>query len=170
MNLGQSMLTIGALMLLSIIMLGVNRNNLTTSTLLYDTKFGILATSLGTSIIEEANSKSFDLATADSADSNLNSLTSPYSLGPAPGEVYPNFNDVDDFNGFRDTIKNLPSAEYRIYCQVYYVDPFVYGPDKKVNYRTWHKKVSVFVTSPTMNDGKDTVKLSSIYSYWYFIE
>jgi MSHA pilin protein MshD len=164
------MLTIGALMLLSIIMLGVNRNNLNTSSILYDTKFGILATSLGTSIIEEANGKSFDLATADSADSILNHLTSPYNLGPATGEVYPNFNDVDDFNGFRDTIKNLRSAEFRINCKVYYVDPLVSGADKKVNYRTWHKKICVYVTSPTMNDGKDTVKLSSIYSYWYFIE
>lgn len=170
MGLGQTILTIGAITLLMVIMLGVNTNNLQTMTFLQDTKFGVLATSLGTSIIEEANAKAFDLATADSADSNVNHLTSPIGLGPAPGEKYPYFNDVDDFNGFKDTISNMKSAKYFVKCQVYYVDPFASGTEKKVNYRTWHKKISVFITSPSMNDGRDTVKVSSIYSYWYFIQ
>jgi hypothetical protein len=170
MNLGQSLLTIGALTLLSLIVLTVNRNNLNTETILYSTKFEILAASLGTSLLEEANGKAFDLATADSADSNISHLTSPGSLGPAPGEHYPNFNDMDDFNGYKKTIDNLPSAEYKIRSEVYYVDPFTTGPDKKVNYRTWHKRINVYVTSPSMNKERDTVKLSSIFSYWYFIE
>lgn len=170
MNLGQSLLTIGALTLLSVIVLTVNRNNLNTETILHASKFGILAVSLGTSILEEANGKAFDLATADSADSNISHLTSPASLGPAPGEHYPNYNDLDDFNGFETTIKNLPSAEYNISAKVFYVDPFTTGPDKKVNYRTWHKKINVYVTSPSMNNERDTVKLSSIFSYWYFIQ
>ena len=170
MNLGQSLLTIGALTLLSIIVLTINRNNLNTETSLNESKFGLLAVSLGTSILEEANGKPFDLATADSSTSNIANLTSPGSMGPAYNEHYPNFNDLDDFHGFQTTIKNLPSAEYKIAAEVYYVDPFTTGPDKKVNYRTLHKKINVYVTSPSMNDGKDTVKLSSIYSYWYFIE
>lgn len=91
-------------------------------------------------------------------------------MGPAPGEHYPDFNDLDDFDGFETTINNLPSAEYNISAKVYYVDPFTTGPDKKVNYRTWHKKINVYVTSPSMNNERDTVKLSSIYSYWYFIQ
>lgn len=57
MNLGQSLLTIGALTLLSIMVLTINRNNLNTETILHESKFGILAVSLGTSILEEANGK-----------------------------------------------------------------------------------------------------------------
>jgi hypothetical protein len=88
MNSGHSMMAVGAMLLLSLTILGLNSRFLSTSNVLYNTKFGILAVSLGTSIIEEANSKAFDLAGADDAISDVNQLTSPGGLGPAGGETY----------------------------------------------------------------------------------
>ena len=168
MNTGQSLITIGAMMLLSITVLRVNNNLLSTNTTLMDTKFGVLAVSLGTSIIEEANKKAFDLAGSDDAIASIDLLTAPNGMGPAPGEVYPDYNDFDDFNGFVDTVSNLPSANFVISCSVYYIEPT--NPDVKVNYRTWHKKIDVAITSPNMgnNEDRDTVRLSSVFSYWYF--
>ena len=60
MNTGQMMITIAAMMLLTVVILRVNTNFFNTSNLMYETKFGVMAVSLGTSIIEEASSKAFD--------------------------------------------------------------------------------------------------------------
>jgi hypothetical protein len=133
-----------------------------------DTKFGVLAVSLGTSLIEEASKKAFDLAGSDDAISNLSALTAPEGLGPAFGEFYPNYNDFDDYDGLLDTIDTMPSAKFVMACEVCYIDPA--NPDQKVNYRTWHKKLTVKITSPSMgnDESRDTIKLSSVFSYWYF--
>jgi len=163
MNTGESLITIAAMLLLALTVLRVNSNILGTDTVLMDTKFGVLAVSLATSIIEEANKKSFDQADTADAVNDVNLLTAPASLGPSAGEVYPNFDDFDDFNGFKDTVTNLPSAVFNVSCQVCYINPT--NPDVVSGSRTWHKKITVFVTSPSMTD---TFKLASIYSYWYF--
>ena len=86
MSSGHTMLSVGAMLLLSITILGINGKFLNTSTVLYNTKFGVLAVSLGTSIVEEANGKAFDLAGSEDAITDLSVLTAPGSLGPAGGE------------------------------------------------------------------------------------
>lgn len=173
MNTGHSMLAVGAMMLLGVTILGINGKFLNTSTVLYNTKFGVLAVSLGTSIIEEANGKAFDLAGSSNAITDLSQLTSPSWLGPASGEYYPNFNDFDDYNGLNktDTIKidSKAFAVFKTICKVYYVSES--NPSVVSSVRTWHKRIDVAVTSPSMknaNNKQDTVKLSSVYSYWKF--
>jgi MSHA pilin protein MshD len=163
MSSGHMLLSMGAMMLLSTILLRLNSNILNTTSTLDETKFGILATSLGTSIIEEANSKAFDLVTDGDAVSDVNSLTDPNGLGPASGEVYPFFNDFDDFNGLSKIISTMPSAVFKESCAVHYVSAM--DPSIIVNTKTWHKRIDVFITSPSI---RDTVKLSSVCSYWYF--
>ena len=163
MNTGQSLVTLAALMLLSVTVLRVNSNLLSTDSVLMDTKFGVLAVSLGTSIIEEANKKAFDLAGSDDAITNLSLLTSPGSLGPSSGEIYPDFNDFDDYHGLIKRVDNMPSAIYDLHCKVYYINPA--NPNVNANVKTWHKKIEVEVTSPNM---ADTIRISSVFSYWYF--
>ena len=163
MNTGESLITIAAMMLLSLTVLSVNNNLLSTDTVLMETKFGVLAVSLATSVIEEANKKPFDEAGIDDAISDITSLTDPDNLGPSGGETYPDYDDFDDYNGYTKHISNLPSAEFDISCQVCYVNPA--KPDSAANIKTWHKKITVNVTSPS---SRDTFNLSSVYSYWYF--
>ena len=168
MNTGQSLLSIGALLLLSITVLRVNNKILSTDTVLQDSKFGILATSLATSIIEKATKKAFDANTSEDPVTSVSALTD-YPLGPGSWEDPPDScNDFDDFNGYKDTIRNLPSAEFYIECDVYYVNPN--NLDGYSSSRTWHKKLDVTVTSPNMgnNNQRDSIKLSTIYSYWHF--
>ena len=111
MNTGQSLLSIGALFLLSLTILRVNNSILTTDSVMMDSKFGILATSIATSLIEKASKKAFDANTFENGVSNLNELTEASALGPGSGESAPDAcNDFDDFDGYTDQITNLPSA------------------------------------------------------------
>lgn len=166
MNSGQMLITIAALMLLSLVILRVNNSFFSTSSVMLDTKFGVLAVSLATSIIEEANSKAFDKATDTTSVSVTTSLTPVASLGPETGESYPHFNDFDDFNGYsRSTVGDttFQSAVFNANSVVRYINPS--NPNINAGSPTWHKKIIVTVTSPSM---ADTIRLSSIFSYWYF--
>lgn len=163
MNSGQMFLSICGVLLLSMLILRINNNFLTTDQVMDGSKFGVLAVSLGTSIIEEASGKAFDAVTDTNSVSTLTSLTAPSGLGPQSGEVYPNFNDFDDFNNFVKIDSTMPSAIFKITCKVGYINTS--NPDVFVNQRTWHKKIDVRVSSISM---KDTIKLSSVFSYWHF--
>ena len=160
MNTGQMLITIAALLLLSLVILRVNNNFLNTSTVLMENKFGVLAVSLATSVLEEAKGKAFDHNTDSAAVSDLNALS---TLGPESGEVDPLYNDFDDFDGLTRIDSTLPSAPFTIQCEVTYVNSN--NPDGSTTSKTWHKKMTVTVTSPFM---QDTIRLSSIYSYFYF--
>jgi len=163
MNTGQMLLTVGAMVILSLIILRTNNNNLNTNTTLFNTKFEVLATSLGTSIIEEANSKSFDEFTDTASAESVADLTSVLLLGPETGEEYPDFNDFDDFNNYSRIDSSMPSAIFNISCNVDYVTHS--NPDVVSNLRTWNKKIRVTITSRSM---RDTIRMSSIFSYWFF--
>lgn len=163
MNLGESLLAIGAMILLSVLVLGVNNRITGTGTSLNESKFAVLATSVGTSIIEEASNKSFDEATVANPVTKTSDLTEPNKLKAEGGETHSIFNDFDDYNGYNGVDSSMPSAIFNYSCIVGYVTPS--SPDVFSNGRTWHKKIIVKITSPSM---PDTIKLSSIYSYWYF--
>ena len=154
------MLTMGAMVILSLTMLRVNKSFVTSAASLDESKFSVLALSLASSVIEEAHSKAYDESTVEDAANTVDLFSS--SLGP-DNESYAEFDDCDDYNGYQKTISNIPSADFNIYCTVTYVNPS--APDVNAATKTWNKKITVMVTSPSM---KDTVRVSSIFSYWYF--
>ncbi len=163
MNTGQMMLALGAMILLSTTVLRVNSNFLMSDTVLDETKYNFLATSIATSIIQEAKKKAFDQATDSTSIDDTNFLTDPNSLGSEGGEVYINFNDFDDYNGYSGADSTMPSAVFNYTCTVEYVDEK--NPDVTANKKTWNKILTVTVTSPFM---QDEITMSTIYSYWFF--
>ena len=172
MNTGQSLFAIGALLLLSLTVLRVNNNILLTDSIMIDSKFGIIANSIATSLIESATEKFFDASTKEGPCSQA-SLTYPPSY--EGGETDPsNFDDFDDFNNYTQT-DTVSSVVFYSRCRVFYVNPSPSNPtslDNVVSTRTWNKKLDVSVTW-RQNDipigfSVDTVKQSTIYSYWYF--
>jgi MSHA pilin protein MshD len=163
MHTGQMLMAIGAMVLLSVLILQVNNSVFNSENILDQSKYGVLAVSLATSVIEEAKSKSFDLATDNNSINDLSALTAPSSLGPKSSETYPDFNDFDDFNNYTRVDSSLPSAVFKLNCEVNYVNPS--NPESVSSIKTWHKKLTVEVTSVSM---QDTVEMSSIFSYWYF--
>ncbi len=159
MNLGQSLFAIGALTILSLSILRMNNNILSTDETVMDSKVGILATSIGTSLIEEASKLAFDENTRTDPVNSLSLLTPSLSLGQ---EVSGVFDDFDDYNNYtqNDTIYSIP---FRTVCRVTYIEPS--NPDGTTSNRTWHKKLTVKISS---DFSRDTLELSTIYSYWYF--
>ena len=162
----QMLLALGAMMLLTILLLNVNRNSLAVEDVMYDSNFGITATSIASSIIEDASKKRFDKVTAeyDPTDSTYTAVYDPTyftpagSLGIDSGEV---ITDPKTFNDFDDT---MPSAVFSVLCKVNYVNETAL--DDSVNTQTFHKKITVRVWSKSMSD---TIVISSIYSYWNFL-
>lgn len=157
MNLGQSLFAIGALMLLSLNIMSVNTRILGTDQVALNSKIGVLATSIGTSTIEEASKLAFDENSKDDGVSSVSSLTS--SLGQETTGV---FDDFDDYNGYvqKDTIFSIPFTSK---CTVNYINPN--NPNGSTSSQTWHKKLTIRISSTF---SQDTLEMSTIYSYWYF--
>ena len=160
MNTGQMMLAAGAMVLLSLVVLRVNNTFLSTNTVMQESKFGVLATSLAQSVIEEAESKAFDELSISNPTTSPNDFTPVNSLG-IEGETYPNFDDFDDYNNYTKDVTNLPSAIFHISCRVNYFDPT--NPNVAATTKQWSKKITVTVTSES---SQDTIRLSSIFSYF----
>jgi len=167
MGTGQMMITMGALMLLALVVLRVNNGFFYTSSALIDSKLGIVATSVATSVIEEATGKAFDHNTDSTSVDDLTKLSS--TLGPETGETRPTFNDVDDYDGYSAIDTTMPAADFTVDCIVDYINDT--NLDGISSSRTWHKKITVFVSSPSIlgeDDVPDTISMSVVYSYWYF--
>ncbi len=172
MNTGQSLFAIGALLLLSLTVLRVNNNILLTDTIMIDSKFGIIANSIATSLIESATEKFYDAKTKEGPCLQT-ALT--YPPNKESGETNPdNFDDFDDFNNYTQT-DTVSSVVFYSRCRVFYVNPNPSNPsslNNVVSTRTWNKKLDVSVTWRQNNQPigftVDTVKQSTVYSYWYF--
>lgn len=160
MNTGQMMITLAAMVLLSLVILRVTTNFLTTDDVLMESKFGVLGISLATSIMEEATGKSFD---EESDSGTVISLSDLSSIGPDAGEVYPNFDDFDDYDGLVKIDSSMPSAIFQIECKVNFVNPN--NLDGYSASKTWHKKLKVLVTTKS---SPDTIEMQTIYSYFFF--
>ena len=164
MNTGQTMLTLLAMMMLTLLSIRMNSSLLQTQETMQNSKFGLAAISLATSIIENANKLSFDEETIDSSLVSTTPLTSIINLGKDEYEdTTSQFDDFDDYNNFEYDERTLASAYYHISCKVCYINPST--PNTASNSPTFHKKLTVSVSSVSM---QDTVKISTIFSYWYF--
>jgi len=162
MNTGQSLLSIGALLILSLTVLRVNNSILLTESVMQDSKLGVLATSVATSLMEEAGKKAFDESSVNDAVLDLSALTSYNSLGPNNGETPATYDDFDDYNGYtkKDTVNTI---DFKIVCAVNYINPN--NIDGSTTQKTWHKKMTVTVTSSFINQA---MSYSYVYSYWHF--
>ena len=155
----HSFLSLGALLLLSLISLRFNSAVLENSTIETENKVYLTAFSLANDVVEEMKKKAFDVATINFPTTDPSVLTSPYSLGPAYNEKYPYFNDIDDFNGFTRTVSAPHAENYNVKCSVYYVSE--YNQDYKVMTRTFYKRADVTVRSPYM---RSPIILSFIFT------
>jgi hypothetical protein len=159
MNNVQSMLSLGALVILSMVSMNFHSSVLETSTVEIENKVALTAFSLADDLIEEIKVRAFDEKTIEFPTTNPMGLTPPGSLGPEAGEVYGTFNDVDDYHGL---IKNIsaPHAEnYRVECIVQYVQEDNFGVVSTV--QTFYKRVTVNVSSPYL---RHPVSLSFIFT------
>lgn len=155
----QSILAIGAMAILALISFNFNSSVIQNSTVEIENKVYLTAFSLADDLIEEIKQKAFDHQTVQFRSINPEELTHPKELGPDAGETYPNFNDIDDYNGFTRNV-SLPHAEgYTVTCKVSYADPN--NPEQTATAQTFYKLVEVSVSSPFLSW---PVKLSFVFT------
>ena len=157
----QMLLIIGALLLLSLISLSVNRAVLLSQETSSEGDAVLVATSLAQSLIEEVSRKKFDQKVVSGSVTKPDSLTPTSRLGPDAGEVFPNFNDLDDFNGCSRTTSTQLLGNFRLKCRVWYTDSTLVGDS--TSSRTFMKTISVVADSNGFL--KSPVTLRTILSY-----
>lgn len=183
MSTGQTLLTIGAFILLSNILVTFYRLLAESGQTIDSSQGGITAVSLATSYMQVAQGLHFDERTINSfiPRNQVNRLTHPDSLRtegnygvdtvmspPLPPEDHiGRFDDVDDFNGyeFRDTTMEGTLGYYRAKFTVNYVSPN--RIDSIVNIRTFVKRLDIKVWRE-FPPSEDTVRTSTIIGYWMF--
>lgn len=149
MSSNQSLFSLGALLIFSLITLRFNSSVLENSRVEIENKVYLTAFSLGDDMIEEIKQKAFDATTIDFPTTDPSTLTAPGALGHSGSEVYPNYNDIDDYHNYTKTVSAPHAENYQVDCTVYYVDGN--NPDQHVYTQTFYKKLTVTVTSPYMS-------------------
>lgn len=159
----EMILVLGAMFFFSMTSLSVNRFCLQNDEIMMQSEFDYYAISLAQGIIEEAKTRYFDVA-VEGATPPLSSLPGlfTYPCGPRWNESYPNYSDVDDYNGL-DLNINTSRANYRVRVVVGYVNET--NLNTLVGYKTFYKKMTVTVTS---NYISAPIALSHVFSYYEF--
>ena len=181
MNTGQTILAMGALVLLTTIMLNFYRTFHSSWDTIDSTQLGIDATSLATSLMEHAHGLAFDHVTVDNAVpyNEPNLLTAPEYLGVESGtdpveDRMEHFNDFDDFNFYDEdnplVIDAGQNGIYHAIFDVYYVRTYDLtervqdGQDptfvKRMDIRIWRE-----VPPPPSTAGVDTVHMWTVMGY-----
>jgi hypothetical protein len=153
----QSMLAIGALVIFSIVSLLFNSSVLQNSTIEIEDKVYLTAFSLADDLIEEMKEKAYDEKTVDFQAINPFQLS---DIGPDGSEAWPNFNDVDDYDGYNKLI-DAPHAEgYTVQCHVKYCNA-----DGNLSVvKTFYKKVIITVSSDYLRDPFQMYFIFSLHS------
>ncbi|RPI06786.1 MAG: hypothetical protein EHM64_01670 [Ignavibacteriae bacterium] len=180
MNTGQTMLTIAALALLSVITMRYYSSVGNTAVNLSETTGGFTATTIATSFIERAQNLAFDHYTDTMRQSsvlkNKSLLTTPILLGREVTDDtdYAYFDDFDDFNNIAPIEYTPPDSteRYAVTFRVYYVEPS--NINTAVDHQTFLKRMDVMVwrtippPSDTTRSKADTARMTTFYGYYKF--
>lgn len=161
MQVGETLLVLGALVIFSLAALYLNDLKFDNDVKAMENEFKTTAIGLAQSFVEESESLEFDEVVTDPDFTGQlpNSFTNVVSLGPEAGESYPHYDDVDDFNGYSSTI-NTPRASYNVNITVSYADSVNIIPG--YSNKSFLKIMSVTVSSIFFSD---SLKLDYLYSF-----
>ena len=87
-----------------------------------EAEYQIMALNLLDKFIDQVALKSFDEASVNGIPKNIpGSFTSSSNLGPEANEIYPNFDDVDDYHNLSFTDTTSSGMDYTIKVDIGYV-------------------------------------------------
>lgn len=146
----ELMLVLGALVIFGITTLTANQFVASQSDAMLQHEFEYFAASLAQGYIEEAKNMAFDQNVINNTPSSLPSgFTNANSLGPGGSEVYGTYNDVDDFNGYSETIDS-GRGDFEVNITVGYVNAAT--PDSLMTTtKSFYKKMIVTVTNDMLD-------------------
>lgn len=156
----QMFLVLGAVVLLSLLVINVNRTVLSTTDNSLQAQAITTTTSVAQQTIDVIRSKSFDEATVSTAITNINDFTAPNSFGPDMGESVYSFDDVDDYSNYNTIVSTPRLGNVSVSVNVGYVNTNL--PDVVVSLKTRMKRIEVKAFSIYM---PDTLKLYYYASY-----
>jgi len=155
----QSFLSLGALIIFSLISLRFDSAVLQNVEVEVENKVYLTAFSLADDLLEEIKQRAFDQQTVVFKAITPSALTAAANLGNESGEVWPNFNDIDDYNNYSKPV-SLPHAEnYTVTSQISYVQEN--NQDQISTTQTYFKRVEIFVDSPYL---KHQLKLAYVFT------
>ncbi len=164
MSFGHTLFTIGGLIILSTFILSLNGSIVQNVTTMTQSSVLMEAIALGEKYIEEAETCRFD---EDPAATIPSSFVSSDDLGPDGSESYPNFDDVDDFDGYTFQDSLSASVPFSISVDVAYVT--LAAPDTPTSSPTYYKRMTVSVSSTALSSlPANTLKLKRLFAYHYF--
>jgi hypothetical protein len=160
----QTMLTIGALIILGTVIVGVNSTISNQQLWSIGSESIITGTAIGQALIEQITVKRYDegwyspLICTDPQD-----LVVSDSLCPDPGEsaeIY--FDDIDDYNGFKKTVTTDRLGNFYLTCKVFYVDSITF---QKTTSKSFYKQIDVMVQNIYIPTEDSTTIISTISGY-----
>jgi len=164
MSFEHTMLTIGGLVLLSTFVLSLNGSILQNQITMVQSDAMLEALAYAQKYIEEAEACRFD---EDPSATIPNSFTLANNLGPDTGEVYPYFDDIDDFNGYTRTDNTSGNVPFTINISVHYVTKE--HPDTPTTSRTYFKRMTISISSPALSSlPGNTLQVKRLFAYHYF--
>jgi len=176
MSTGQTILTIFAFVLLMTMVVNFYRLIGSSGESIAESQDRIMATSIGSSLVEFAQGLAYDNITvdSDSARGNPSVLTKLYELGPDVKDtagVMRSFDDFDDFNGAEiEQEAGGVNGRFRVRFSVHYVDPS--GVDvpssiptfvKRMDMKIW--RVDNIVPGVTV---PDTISMFTTSGYFHY--
>jgi hypothetical protein len=164
MQTNETIIVIGALVLLTVFSLSLNSSIMQNQVVMYQSEQTLDALAVAQRYIEQAERLRFDEKKSATIPS---SFTYAGKMGPDSGEQYPNFDDVDDYNGLSLTDRKSGNITYQIDISVNYVSNK--NPDKPTSTRTYFKRMLVTVSSPQLTELRSrSVEMKRLFSYHYF--
>lgn len=152
-------LVLVSVVLLTLLMTQINSNTVHGREALQQLEIEHTAASVAQQFIEEAKSKMFDSQVGIPANLMPGGFTPANALGPG-SEVYPNFNDVDDYNGYSGTL-TVDGLDFTVSIQVVYVQDS--DLETPAGAQTFFKKMTVTVSSSWL---PGSVTLKQVFSYF----
>ena len=127
-----------------------------------EAEYQIMALNLLDKFIDQVALKSFDEASVNGRPNGIpGSFTSPSNLGPEVDEIYPHFDDVDDYHNFSFTDTVASGMDYTIKVELGYV---TFDDTKNfLNTQSNMKRMNVSIISTSL---PNEIHLSRIFSYY----
>ena len=157
----QMMLSIVAMIFLSMLILNVHSSTSDKLIILYSNESVIEATGIVQAIFEEIQTKAFDEATTTTAAEERTMLTPVDSLGKDDTEVlYNDFDDIDDYDNYTLTDTANVMGTFELAVLVRYVEETT--PYDTTNTRTYMKRVDITISNESL---PTTLTFNKLISY-----
>ena len=183
MNTGQTMLTIAALVLLSVISLNYYRSMGQTGSTLASSNVGFTATTVATSFLERVQGYRFDeysdTVAVQIPDSTK--FTLPANLGITQTEIdsgevkgdYNTYDDIDDFD--KDTLlyqSEWNNERFKVSFRVYYVNPWTDSYTEVTTSQTFLKRIDVkvkrVIASGDTTSVEEEANMTTLHGFYFF--